>query len=75
MAFVILREGFRASEELARLLRDHVAKKTAPFKAPRFIEFVDSLPRSDRDKLSRKELKRMAEAAAERQKEKQGGGE
>ena len=66
MAFVILRPGFAPGEELARGLQDHVAKKTAPFKAPRFVEFVSQLPRSDRDKLARKELKAMAEAAAER---------
>jgi benzoate-CoA ligase len=64
MAFVILRLGHQPTEALARLLSDHVASKTAPFKAPRFVEFVDKLPRGDRDKLSRKELKAMAEAAA-----------
>jgi benzoate-CoA ligase len=64
MAFVILRPGFAPSEELARSIQDFVAKKTAPYKAPRFVEFVQKLPRGDRDKLARKELKQMAEAAA-----------
>jgi benzoate-CoA ligase len=64
MAFVILRPGFEASDALAKSIRDHVAAKAAPFKAPRFVEFVDKLPRGDRDKLARKELKAMAETAA-----------
>jgi benzoate-CoA ligase family protein len=66
MAFVILRAGMAPSEGLAKRLQDHVAQKTAAFKAPRFVEFVTSLPRSDRDKLARKELKAMAEAAAKK---------
>jgi acyl-coenzyme A synthetase/AMP-(fatty) acid ligase len=66
MAFVVLRNGHTASEELSRSLSDHVAAKSTPFKAPRFVEFVPSLPRSDRDKLARGELKKLAEAAAKR---------
>ena len=67
MAFVILREGFEASPELGKVLSQHVADTTLPFKAPRFIEFVTELPRSDRDKLARSALKKLAgEAAARR---------
>jgi benzoate-CoA ligase family protein len=66
MAFVILREGQTASEELAKQLADHVASAVGGFKAPRFVEFVETLPRSDRDKLARGELKAMALAAAKR---------
>lgn len=64
MAFVILRPGFAASGALSKEITDHVLAKLERFKAPRFIEFVDRLPRGDRDKLARKELKAMAEAAA-----------
>lgn len=66
MAFVILREGREASETLAKELADHVASSLERFKAPRFIEFVTELPRSDRDKLARAELKTLASAAAVR---------
>jgi benzoate-CoA ligase len=66
MAFVILRPGLQPTDALQKELQDHVAQKTAPFKAPRFIEFVTAMPRSDRDKLARKELKAMAEAAAKK---------
>jgi benzoate-CoA ligase len=66
MAFVILRAGFAASEELAKALSQHVADTTLPYKAPRFVEFVSELPRSDRDKLNRSALKQLATASAER---------
>lgn len=56
MAFVVLRPSHEPSEALARALSDHVAATTLPYKAPRFIEFVDALPRGDRDKLDRKAL-------------------
>ncbi|MBI4818630.1 MAG: benzoate-CoA ligase family protein [Deltaproteobacteria bacterium] len=63
MAFVVLRRGEEVSTEL---LREHVAKLTEPYKAPRFIEIVQTLPRGDRDKLDRKALKEHAEAAAKK---------
>ncbi len=66
MAFVILKSGVDASDGLARTLADHVAGALLPFKAPRFVEFVPELPRGDRDKLDRGELKRMAALAAAR---------
>jgi benzoate-CoA ligase len=64
MAFVILRHGAAPSDALAKELSDHVAKSLLPFKAPRFVEFVGTLPRGDRDKLARGELKKMAAEAA-----------
>ena len=66
MAFVILKTGAQASEALAETLAGSVAETLLPFKAPRFIEFVPELPRGDRDKLARKELKSMAAQAAGR---------
>lgn len=66
MAFVVLREGHAPDEGLAKALADHVARGLEGFKAPRFVEFVATLPRSDRDKLARGELKKLAAAAAVR---------
>ena len=66
MAFVILRQGVARSDALAKSLSDHVATALLPFKAPRFVEFVDTLPRGDRDKLSRGDLKKMAAEAAKK---------
>jgi benzoate-CoA ligase family protein len=56
VAFVTLREGHEASDDLAQALQQHVATTLAPYKAPREIHFVDRLPRGDRDKLDRKTL-------------------
>ncbi len=67
MAFVLLKEGLEGSEELKKQLSQHVADSLAPYKAPRIIEFVDSLPRGDRDKLDRKALKQMAQKTGEAQ--------
>lgn len=66
MAFVILRAGHEATPELAKALSQHVADTTLPYKAPRFVEFVTELPRSDRDKLARPALKKLAGEAARR---------
>jgi len=52
-AFVVLRPGFRASDDLARQLQDHVKAGIAPYKYPRRIEFVERLPRTQTGKLQR----------------------
>jgi benzoate-CoA ligase len=65
-AFVIPKAGVERTEALAKALADHVASALAPFKAPRFVELVDDLPRGDRGKLSRAELRKLAKEAAAR---------
>ena len=45
-AFVVLRDGFTASDELAQELKDWVLSRLAKFKYPRWIEFVPDLPKS-----------------------------
>ena len=56
-AFVILAPGYTASPELASELQDHVKRVTAPYKYPREIEFVDSLPKTISGKIRRVELR------------------
>lgn len=56
-AFVVLVKGAAASEALARDLQDHVKRVTAPYKYPRKIEFVESLPKTISGKIIRKELR------------------
>ena len=56
-AFVILKPGFTASESLIREIQNHVKKVTAPYKYPRVIEFVDSLPKTISGKIKRNELR------------------
>jgi len=66
-AFVVVREGHEAGDDLARALQEHVKKVTAPYKYPREIEFVDSLPKTVSGKIRRVELRereRTAKVAA-----------
>ena len=57
-AFVILADGYEASEALKKQLQDHVKSVTAPYKYPRAIAFVDELPKTSSGKIRRAELKR-----------------
>lgn len=56
-AFVVLRKGYKPSEELARELQEHVKRVTAPYKYPRIIEFVEDLPKTISGKIRRVELR------------------
>lgn len=56
-AFVVAREGFQTSEQLADEIKQFVKDHIAVYKYPRWIEFVPSLPKNDRGKIDRKKLK------------------
>ena len=58
-AFVILAPGYTASPQLASELQDHVKRVTAPYKYPREIEFVETLPKTISGKIRRVELREM----------------
>ena len=58
-AYVILAPGYTASPVLATELQKHVQTVTAPYKYPREIEFVDSLPKTISGKIRRVELREM----------------
>jgi len=58
-AYVILAPGYSASPQLASELQDHVKKVTAPYKYPREIEFVTTLPKTISGKIRRIELRDM----------------
>ena len=45
-AVVVLRDGREPGDGLARELQEHVKSETAPYKYPRIVEFVDSLPKT-----------------------------
>jgi benzoate-CoA ligase family protein len=57
-AFVVLRERFERGDQLAEEIKQFVKTRIAVYKYPRWIEFVDSLPKNDRGKIDRKQLKR-----------------
>jgi 2-aminobenzoate-CoA ligase len=52
-AYVILREGAAADDAKARELQDLVKARIAPYKYPRAVEFVTTLPRTNTGKLQR----------------------
>jgi 2-aminobenzoate-CoA ligase len=56
-AFVVLKPGFQASDELVRQLQEHVKSQIAPFKYPRKVEFVERMPRTETGKLQRFRLR------------------
>ena len=58
-AFVILKPGYTANEPMARALQDFVKAAIAPYKYPRKIEFVESLPRTETGKLQRFKLRQQ----------------
>ncbi|HEX7421708.1 MAG TPA: benzoate-CoA ligase family protein, partial [Thermoanaerobaculia bacterium] len=63
-AFVVLRAGITASDEIARELREFAKGLLAPFKCPRTISFLDELPKTATGKLKRFELRKMAATSA-----------
>ena len=56
-AFVVLHPGREPSEALRCELQAHVKAVIAPYKYPRALEFVDSLPKTQTGKLQRFRLK------------------
>ena len=56
-AVVVLRDGERPSDELARALQDHVRQRTAPYKYPRIVEFAEALPKTASGKVRRAALR------------------
>jgi acyl-coenzyme A synthetase/AMP-(fatty) acid ligase len=53
----VLREGFDGSEKLVEEIKQFVKERIAVYKYPRWVEFVSSLPKNDRGKIDRKQLK------------------
>ena len=64
LAFVVLRPGHDASAELERELQEFVRSKTAHYKYPRWVRFVDELPRTASGKIQRFKLRAMLQETA-----------
>ena len=58
-AFVILRPGNPGTPALVEALQDFVKQTIAPYKYPRAVVFVDSLPRTETGKVQRFKLRAM----------------
>jgi len=62
-AYVVLRAGVEEKEELKKNLQEHVKQNIAPYKYPREVEFVASLPRTETGKLQRFKLRNEGRTA------------
>ena len=60
-AYVVLHKGFEPTDTLVKKLQQHVKNLTAPYKYPREIEFVKSMPKTFSGKIKRDLLRRHAE--------------
>ncbi|MCG8396638.1 acyl--CoA ligase [Bacillus atrophaeus] len=60
-AYVVLQNHEKRSDDLVKTLQNHVKTITAPYKYPREIEFVESLPKTASAKIRRVELRKREE--------------
>lgn len=56
-AYVVLRAGVQGSDDLARELQTFVRQQLADYKRPRWVEFVDELPKTATGKTQRFKLR------------------
>ena len=56
-AYVVLKPGRTASPALAAELQNYVKSRLAPYKYPRWIEFIDELPKTATGKIQRFKLR------------------
>lgn len=58
-AFIVLNEGFAASDTLVREIQEHVRTRLAAHEYPRAIAFVENLPMTATGKIVRRELRTL----------------
>jgi benzoate-CoA ligase len=58
-AFVVPKAEIAADEALGRALADHVARALQPYKAPRTVRFLETLPRTHLGKVDRGKLRAL----------------
>jgi len=56
-AYIVLKKGYEPSEQLAKEIQEFVKKSIAPYKYPRWIEFVSDLPKTATGKIQRYKLR------------------
>jgi acetyl-CoA synthetase len=64
-AYCLLRQGFKASDDLADEVRAHVGQHLGPIVRPERVVFVDSLPKTRSGKIMRRVLKARAQGLPE----------
>lgn len=60
-AFIVLKPGVKAYGGLVKEIQDFVKQTVAPYKYPRAIEFVESLPKTPTGKIQRFRLRQLEE--------------
>jgi len=63
LAYVVLRPNVPAEARLVEDLQNFVKARLAPYKYPRWIEFIDALPKTATGKIQRFLLQKRANAA------------
>jgi 2-aminobenzoate-CoA ligase len=58
-AFVVLKPGHAGDAAMTKALQDFVKRTIAPYKYPRAIQYLTSLPRTETGKLQRFRLRSM----------------
>lgn len=56
-ATIVLKDGYVGDEELIKDIQNYVKTHTAPYKYPRVVEFVESLPKTISGKIRRTEIR------------------
>jgi benzoate-CoA ligase family protein len=56
-AFIVLKDGYEPSDELAKEIQMFVKKSIAPYKFPRWIEFIKEMPMTATGKIQRYKLR------------------
>jgi benzoate-CoA ligase len=56
-AFVVLKSGQKPGDAMAQALQQHVKTRLAPYKYPRWIEFIEELPKTATGKIQRFKLR------------------
>ncbi|MBN2033741.1 MAG: acetate--CoA ligase [Deltaproteobacteria bacterium] len=64
-AFVTLKEGFKASDDMKKELVTHVRKEIGPIASPDKLHFADALPKTRSGKIMRRILRKIAEGAVD----------
>jgi benzoate-CoA ligase len=63
VAFVVLRAGVDGSDALAEELQQFVRSRLAEYKRPRWVKFLDELPKTATGKIQRFRLREISERA------------
>lgn len=58
-AYIVLKDGFKETEEMEAEIKEFCRKEVAPYKVPKFIEFRKELPETLVGKVLRKDLKEI----------------